>query len=394
MKELKIKQDQITNITDAINTCPFGALEEKDSQIEINAGCKMCGVCTKKMPSVFYFEETLEKTLNKDEWNGTVIYIEHEENVIHPVSIELIGKALEFKEKIKHQVKAIIVGYKTESIIKEVLEYGVDEVYVYDYEELKEFDIEPYVEVCADVIKDIKPNIILVGGTKLGRSLAPRIATRFETGLTADCTILNVQEDGSLDQIRPAFGGNIMAHIYTPNHRPQMATVRYKIFDKPKKVTPFGTVIKRHISNTSLQSSITLLESHKKELSESIEDAEILIACGNVFKNQKDLDMAYELASLLGGKVACTRPLIEKGWFDPRLQIGLSGRTVKPKLIITLGVSGAIQFTAGMNNAEQIVSINSDPNAQIFDYAHVKIVGDVYDVLPELIKEIKESKVA
>ena len=388
-KELKIKQENVVSVVDAVNSCPFDAIEEKEGKLEINAGCKMCGVCTKKLPNIFYFEETKEDLINKDEWQGTAIFIEHENNIIHPVSIELIGKAIEFREKINQKVMAVVIGNNTENMIKEVLQYGVDEVYVYDNKLLSNFDIEPYANAFADFVSSNKPNIILVGGTNLGRSLAPRIATRFKTGLTADCTILDVQKDGSLDQIRPAFGGNIMAHIYTPNHRPQLATVRYKIFNKTNIVEPFGEVINCSIDDSLMSSSIKVLKTYKKEVTESIEDAEIIVACGNIFKNKEELQIAYDLAEVLGGKVACTRPLIENGWFDPRLQIGLSGRTVRPKLIITLGVSGAIQFTAGMNGSEKIIAINEDENAQIFDCAHVALVGDVFEIVPKLLEQIK-----
>ena len=277
---------------------------------------------------------------------------------------------------------------------EEILHYGVDEVFVYDQEELKDFRIEPYTAVFEDFINNTMPSIILVGGTTIGRSLAPRAAARFRTGLTADCTILDVQENTDLDQIRPAFGGNIMAHIHTPNHRPQFATVRYKIFSAPERSEEtHGKITHCTIEKEKLSSSIEVLDIKKKDREESIEDAEVIIVAGRAITKEDDLSMIYELADLLGAHVATTRPLIEAGWADPRKQIGLSGRTVKPKLIITCGVSGAIQFVAGMNNSECIIAINKDEKASIFGVAHYGIIGDVYEVIPRLIEKIKANQV-
>lgn len=234
---------------------------------------------------------------------------------------------------------------------------------------------------------------MLVGGTSTGRSLAPRAACRFRTGLTADCTKLDISESTDLDQIRPAYGGNIMAHINTPRHRPQFATVRYKIFSIPEKsANPAGKV---HICDTAslkLDSKITITSVEPKSLEKGIEDCEVLVVAGRGVKKAEDLDMLRELADLLGGKLASTRALVEAGWMDAKCQIGLSGRTVKPKLIITCGVSGAIQFVAGMNGSEKIIAINSDVYAPIFNVAHIGITGDLYKIIPELISRIKEGK--
>ncbi|MDD3096048.1 MAG: electron transfer flavoprotein subunit alpha/FixB family protein, partial [Candidatus Marinimicrobia bacterium] len=219
------------------------------------------------------------------------------------------------------------------------------------------------------------------------------VAARFRTGLTADCTMLDVQKNTDLDQIRPAYGGNIMAHIHTPNHRPQFATVRYKIFDAPERQDDAsGKPEYLDIGSDKLASRIKVLEVKKKEKVKSIEDADVIVVAGRAFKKEDDLSIAYELADLLGGMVAVTRPLIEAGWADPRLQIGLSGRTVKPKLIITCGVSGAIQFVAGMNNADTVIAINKDPKAQIFSVAHYAVIGDIYEILPEMIGKLRALK--
>ena len=244
-----------------------------------------------------------------------------------------------------------------------------------------------------DFINKNKPSTLLVGATTIGRSLAPRVAARFRTGLTADCTILDIKENTDLVQIRPAFGGNIMAQIINPNNRPQLATVRYKVMDAPERSKEkIGKVTLCSIDKGQLDSQIKVLKVTKKQVEESISDADIIIAVGRGLKKEKDLDMINELAELIGAQIATTRPLIEAGWTDAKRQIGLSGRTVKPKLIITCGISGAVQFTAGMNNADCIVAINKDPKASIFNVAHYGIVGDIYEVIPTLINNIKEGK--
>jgi electron transfer flavoprotein alpha subunit len=271
----------------------------------------------------------------------------------------------------------------------------VDEVFVYDNEELKDFRIEPYTAVFEDFINKVKPTAILVGATTVGRSLAPRVAARFRTGLTADCTILDIKENTDLVQIRPAFGGNIMAQIVTPNNRPQMATVRYKVMSAPQKISEVsGKITLCEIANDKLNSNIKVLNVIPKKKEKGISDAEVIIAVGRGLKAEKDMAMIRELAELLDAEIAVTRPLIEAGWADAKRQVGLSGRTVRPKLIITCGISGAVQFTAGMNNSEYIFAINKDEKAPIFKVAHYGVVGDIYEIVPQLIEQIKLAREA
>ena len=391
MAKIVINQDKVKDIQKVLDICPFGAIELNDGKLEIGAGCKMCKLCVRTGPEgVFEFVEDEVVKINKDEWKGIAVYVDHHEGDIHPVTFELIGKAKEMAKKINQPVYCVFVGNNIKDKTDILLSYGVDEVFVYDNKNLKDFRIEPYTACVEDFINKVKPTILLFGGTTLGRSLAPRLAARFKTGLTADCTILDVQENTDLDQIRPAFGGNIMAHIHTPNHRPQFATVRYKIFTAPEKVeNPTGKITLCDIDENKLNSKIDVLQVNNKNKEVGIEDAEVIIVGSRAIKKKEDMDMLYKLADLLGGQVAGTRPLVEAGWIDAKKQIGLSGRTVKPKLIITCGVSGAIQFTAGMNGSDCIISINKDEKAPIFDTAHYAIVGDIYDVIPKLIEDIE-----
>ena len=398
MRKLIINQNLATKESAdvLISVCPFGAIEYKDGKLDINAACKTCGICAKKGPAgvIKLIEVEDAVKVNKDEWKGLAVFIELGQETVHPVSFELIGKAKELAKVINHPVYAILIGSKLqiESYSDLILEYGVDKVFIYQDERLNDFNVERHSRCVEDFIEKIKPSVVLFGGTSLGRSFAPRISAHFKTGLTADCTKLGMKENTDLIQIRPAFGGNIMAQIICTNSRPQMATVRYKIFKMPEKVKPFGEKMFMHTDGIDFSTSIQLIEVKQKEKSVEINEASVLVAVGRPFKGEKDFEMAEELANLLGGVVACSRPIVESGYKDAKFQIGLSGKTVAPKLIITLGISGAVQFVAGMNGSEYIIAINSDPNAPIFNIAHYGIVGDVFEILPKLIENIKKQR--
>jgi len=394
MAKLVIHNEKISDKEAFIKICPFGALEIKDGIVDSNGACKMCKLCVRKGPegAAEVVEEQI-KAIDKSAWKGIAVYVDHENGDIHPVTLELIGKARELADKIHHPVYCIFIGAGIGDKAKDLLHYGVDSVYVYDHEDLMHFRIDTYTSVFEDFINNIKPTAILVGATNVGRQLAPRVAARFRTGLTADCTVLDIKENTDLVQIRPAFGGNIMAEIQTPNARPQLATVRYKVMNAAERNSEAkGKVIVCDLSNVVLDSDIEVIDVVAKVKEKFIENADVLVVAGRGVKSQEDLNMLKELADLLGGEVACTRPLIELGWLDAKKQIGLSGRTVRPKLIITCGVSGAVQFTAGMNNADMIVAINKDDKAPIFKIAHYGVVGDLYEILPRLIAKVKEEK--
>lgn len=374
-----------------VELCPFNAISYENGKLDIGVGCKLCKMCVRKGPQgVVTFQEDEIVMVNKDEWNGICVYADSDHGVLHKVTFELIGKAKELASVINHPVYALLIGNNCDEDIKELLSYGVDKVFVYEHEELRDFDIEKYANCFSDFIETVKPSSILVGATNVGRCLAPRVAARFHTGLTADCTRLEMKENTDLVQIRPAFGGNIMAQIVNPNRRPQFCTVRYKIFNSPEKVEePKGEVVRVEIKQEWLKSNTEILKIEEKPRELDISEADVIVAVGRGLKSVDDLAMVNELAELLGGVVACSRPMVEAGIFDAKHQIGLSGKTVKPKLIITLGISGAIQFTAGMNGSDCIIAVNSDPEAQIFDVCNYGIVGDMYEIVPQLIKQIK-----
>ena len=310
-KKLVINQEKVNNQTAeaVMKVCPFGGLEYVDGKLNFTAGCKNCGLCVRKGPEgVVTFVEEADNTpkIDKSAWRGVSVFMEVDIDGIHPVSFELIGKAKELASVINHPVYAILIGSKAKNdkYVKEILEYGVDKVYVYESEELKEFNMERYARCVENFIETIKPTVVLYGGTSLGRSFAPRIAAHFRTGLTADCTILGMKENTDLIQVRPAFGGNVMAQIVCPNHRPQMATVRYKIFKMLEKVAPFGETVYMDTAAIDMSSNITTVEVKEKEKVTDISEADIIVACGRAFKSLEDLAMAEELANLLGGVVA------------------------------------------------------------------------------------------
>ena len=395
MAELRIHQERLDEdgIRQLIDICPFGAISCRDGKVEIDSGCRMCRLCVKKGPGgAVEYMETQEPGINKDEWRAVAVYVEYNGKAVHPVTFELIGKARELAAVTGHPVYALFMGYQVGEKAEELLAYGVDQVFVYDRKELEHFSVLTYTNVFADFITRIRPSSILVGATNAGRSLAPRVAARFRTGLTADCTVLEMKENTDLVQIRPAFGGNIMAQIETPKNRPQFCTVRYKIFSAPPVTKePSGTIRTMEVTEDMIDRRIRVEEIIHKPKEIDISEAEVIVAVGRGVKSQADLELIRELAAALDAQLACTRPLIECGWFDARRQIGLSGRTVKPKLIITIGISGSVQFAAGMRGAECIIAINTDRKAPVFDIANIGLVGDWYEILPRLLKTVKEG---
>ena len=374
-----------------VSVCPFQAISYQNRKLEIGAGCKMCRLCVKSgVPGVITYEEEEKPQIDKSLWNGITVYVEQEHGKIHPVAMELLGKAGKLAGVNGEPVYALLIGYQMEQAAEELLHYGVDKVFCYDAPELAEFFTEPYANAMADFVRKIRPSVMMIGATMRGRSLAPKAAARFRTGLTADCTVLNMKENKDLVQIRPAFGGNIMAQIVTPNSRPQFCTVRYKVFAAPARGgEKRGTVERMEMEAGLYRSAVCLLETIKKPKEIDIADAEVIVAAGRGVKSKSDLELVERLAEALGAQIACTRPLIEAGWLDARRQIGLSGRTVKPKLIITVGISGSVQFVAGMKGADCIVAINADEHAGIFDVAHYGFVGDLYEIIPKLLDELE-----
>jgi len=296
MSYIKVNQDKVTDeiAKQLLDICPFNAFDYTDAYLSINASCKICKVCVKKGPEgVCEFIETKQKQIDKSAYKGIAVYIEQRNNEAHPVSWELIGKAKELSLKTKEPVFAIVIGNDVIKIAETALTYGVDQVFMYEDPSFKDFNVELYTNVIDAFYQKYQNNVILFGSTPQGRSFAPKVAARLKTGLTAACTMLDIKESGELLQIRPAFGGNIMAKINTPNHRPQMATIRYKMFNKPEIVSPFGIIHHEDTKTILKNTGIKIIESYDKPRVSDIGDAEIIIAVGRAFKKQKDLENIF-----------------------------------------------------------------------------------------------------
>ncbi|GMK92512.1 TPA: electron transfer flavoprotein subunit alpha/FixB family protein [Clostridioides difficile] len=327
--------------------------------------------------------------------DNVLVVIEQRENVIQTVSLELLGKATEIAKDYDTKVSALLLGSKVEGLIDTLAHYGADEVIVVDDEALAVYTTEPYTKAAYEAIKAADPIVVLFGATSIGRDLAPRVSARIHTGLTADCTGLAVAEDTKLLLMtRPAFGGNIMATIVCKDFRPQMSTVRPGVMKKNEPDETKEAVINRFKVEFNdadkLVQVVEVIKEAKKQV--KIEDAKILVSAGRGMGGKENLDILYELAEIIGGEVSGSRATIDAGWLDKARQVGQTGKTVRPDLYIACGISGAIQHIAGMEDAEFIVAINKNPEAPIFKYADVGIVGDVHKVLPELISQLSVAK--
>ncbi|HHV94435.1 MAG TPA: electron transfer flavoprotein subunit alpha [Firmicutes bacterium] len=394
MSRMRVDQELCILCGQCVEACPFNGVEIRDDAVVFTESCRLCRVCVKACPvSAIWLEKSEPvSTVDKEQYKGVLVFAEQRQGSVQPVTYELIGKGLELAGKLGEQVCVYLAGSNLSSQAEDLLYYGVDRVYLYDHPLLERFRIEPYTSLMVELIDQIKPNIILMGATPVGRSLAPRVAARLRTGLTADCTLLDVKPNGDLVQTRPAFGGDVMAQIVTPRHRPQMATVRYKVMPAAERISnPHGEVVRCPVDERFLQSGIEILGFKPHEAASSITDAEVIVAAGRGIGKPEGLELLGELAGLLGGVVGVTRPLVEQGWADYTQQIGMSGRTVRPKLYIACGISGAIQHVAGMRGSEVIFAINTDPHAPIFDTAHYGLVGDLYEIVPALIEAIKKG---
>ncbi|KPU43570.1 acryloyl-CoA reductase electron transfer subunit beta [Oxobacter pfennigii] len=379
---------------ECINKCPFQALTMGEKGIEANDACRMCSLCIRTCPREAIYFEQKAGTVDKSQWKDILVYAEQENGHIHPVVFELIGEARRLSQNIGYDVHAVIVGAQgTSANAQKLTDYGVKKVYIYEHKEFEAFKADSFAAAVTDCIAMLRPSVVLLGATSLGRSLAPRLSTRFHTGLTADCTKLMMRENSDLVQIRPAFGGNVMAQILITDSRPQFATVRYKVMDAAKPVPGFsGEVVRMKVTDDLTASRIKVCSVKPLEKKKQIEEEEALVVAGRGVKDEKGLKLLRELAESLGGQLCFTRPMVEAGYGDTAHQIGLSGRTVKPKLIITCGVSGSIQFASCMKNSECIVAIDVNPDALIFNIAHYCIVDDLYEIVPRFLERIRAQK--
>jgi electron transfer flavoprotein alpha subunit len=321
---------------------------------------------------------------------GVLIFAEQEDGEIHKVTYELLGKGRVLADRLRKNLCATLLGYGLNEEAQELIYYGADKVFLFDHPSLKEFDVIRYKQNIVRLVNEVKPEIFLIGATRIGRSLAPRIAASLKTGLTADCIDLDLDDEGNLVQIRPAFSGNIMAQIKTRT-KPQMATVRYKVMKiRSRDPARKGEIIKMKTEIIE-NSGIKILEKTKAN-GVNISEAEIIVAAGRGVRSPEDLRLFKDLADLLGGVVGSSRPLVDAGWIGKEHQVGFSGNTVKPKIYMAFGISGSPQHLFGMRYSDIIIAVNKDPTAPILNFSDYYVIGDLYEILPKLIHEIKKVR--
>jgi electron transfer flavoprotein alpha subunit len=337
-------------------------------------------------------EEKKEEKQEIIEGNEVWVFAEQRNNKLARVVLELLGKAKELADKLNVKTAAILLTDKNNELSKELISYGADKVYLAESPLLKNYQTDLYTKVIANKINEAKPQIVLYGATHIGRDLAPRIAQRINTGLTADCTALDITEDNLLLQTRPAFGGNLMAQIICKKHKPQMSTARPGVFKMLEKDTnKKGEVvnIQADISeNDKRVNIIEIIKETKKKI--NLEDAEIIVSGGRGLGKKENFKLIEELASLLKAEIGASRAAVDSGWVDKDHQVGQTGKTVRPKLYLAIGISGAIQHKAGMQSSDLIIAINKDGNAPIFEVADYGIVDDLFKVVPEIISALKQ----
>ena len=331
--------------------------------------------------------------MDKTQYNNVFVFIEQREQVIQPVALELLGKAKELAEALNEKVIALFPGHHIAEQAQLLIEYGADEVICIDAPELEDYITEPYTQAVYQAIDEYKPSIVLFGATTIGRDLAPRLSARLATGLTADCTKLEISEEKDLLMTRPAFGGNLMATIICDNHRPQMSTVRPGVMQKMERdATRQGKISSFKVKFDTSKFKVRLIEKVKiDKLKKDITEAKILVSGGRGVGSREGFEELSALAELLQAEVSASRAVIDSGWITHDCQVGQTGKTVRPDLYVAAGISGAIQHLAGMEESDFIIAINKDKSAPIFSIADVGIVGDVNKIIPLLIERLSKE---
>ncbi|NLA57823.1 MAG: electron transfer flavoprotein subunit alpha [Firmicutes bacterium] len=392
--EIRLRADNCTICGACEDACPYDAITVGTDGPEFSEECTLCGACVEVCPTeaIYIAGEEISAQSEPGEARGDVwVFAEQRDGQLLDVVLELLGEGRRLAAELEVSLGCLLLGDGVDHLAQELVKFGADRVYVGSAPELKGYRGDLYAQVMEYSVKQYRPEILLIGGTANGRSLAPRVATRLGTGLTADCTAFALDEDGNLLQTRPAFGGNLMATIRCPNHRPQMATVRPKVFPKPARdPNRKGEII--HLELPPLMPWQRILEVvEAADTGPNLVEADIVVAGGRGLGSPENFRLVEELASVLGAAVGASRAVVDAGWVSYPHQVGQTGRTVAPKIYIACGISGAIQHIVGMQSSDIIVAINSDPDAPIFSIATYGIVGKVEEIIPALIREIKGS---
>ena len=396
---IKVNQEECIACGACLSVCPFGAIVMQDEKAYITEACTACGACVDNCPveAILREEEDKVVAMDKSQYKDVWVYLEVCEGKLRNVGLELLGEGRKLADGMGQSLASVLIGHNVEGLAQEAFAAGSDKVYLVDAAELAQYNTDSYTATLFDLISNYKPSVILMGATNDGRDFGARVACRVGTGLTADCTGLGIDEaTGFVSWTRPAFGGNIMATIICPEHRPQMGTVRPSVFKKPvldysKKgeLIRVASKIKQEDMRTKLIDMI-----HVCTVSCNLEEAEIIVSGGRGMCKPENFSLVEDLANVLGASVGASRAVVDAGWKPALHQVGQTGKTVGPKIYFACGISGAIQHLAGMSSSDLVIAINKDPDAPIFKMADYGIVGDVLEVLPILTEEFKKIKSA
>jgi len=387
--------DKCKGCDECLSSCPFDAIVMQEGKAFINEYCQACMACLSVCPGGGIVEVEKEQPGVEDiqTFKGVWVFAEQRSGKVTSVAYELLGAGKKLADELHTELSAILFGVP-ESEAQELIRWGADKVYFSMDNIFERFNDEPYAQMLTSLIKEHRPEIVIAGATPIGRSFIPRVAARLRTGLTADCTALEIdKETGNLLQIRPAFGGNIMATILCPNNRPQMATVRPRVMKRGQyNESKGGEII--HVKAEGISSRTKVIDTVKEvsDITVNLQEADIIISGGRGLGDPKGFKLIEELAEVLGAAVGASRAAVDSGWIPYRHQVGQTGKTVCPKIYFACGISGAVQHLVGMQSSDIIIAINKNPEAPIFNVATYAIVGDLYEIVPLLIKKIKEAR--
>lgn len=394
---IQIIIEKCTGCTLCLKACPFDAIRILDKKAVIDLHkCNLCGACVPacKFKAIMLEKKVVCELPDIKDYRGVWVFIEQKKGKVQSISYELLGKAQELAVKLNTQVSAVLIGHGLEDQLDELIWHGADNIYLVEAPEIANFQDEPYTNIIVRLIQKYRPEIMLCGATAIGRSLISRVAVILKAGLTADCTGLDIEpEKKILLQTRPAFGGNIMATIISPNYRPQMATVRHKVMqpiapDKHRK----GKVIRENFASAVYACRTRLLDIVEEvESLVNLAEADVIVSGGRGLGGPESFKMLEGLAHVIGAAVGASRAAVDSGWMPYSHQVGQTGRTVAPKIYIACGISGQIQHLVGMQSSKIIIAINKDPDAPIFKVATYGIVGDVFQIIPALTRKFQET---
>lgn len=394
---LRIDQEKCTACGICEGSCAFGAIAVQGEYAVVNEQCRLCGSCVENCPSGALSLDKVESHPQEDlsAYHGIMVFAECRHGILAPVTHELLGIGRKLADQRGAGLAVVVLGEGLDRYAPALIASGADTVLLMQHKALAQFREDIYARLLARIIRERKPEVVLAGATAIGCSVVPYVATLLGTGLTADCTGLSIrEEDGLLLQTRPAFGGNIMATIECPNTRPQMATVRPKVMT-PAEPDPSrkGEVLQIVPTDDEVQSAAIVLESVQSAGDQvNIQEVEALVAGGRGLGSEKGFALLRELADELNASVAASRAAVDAGWIPYPHQVGQTGKTVCPKLYVACGISGAVQHTVGMQSSKVVVAINRDPEAPIFNVASYGLVGDLYEIIPELTRQLREAK--